>query len=204
MKIIINIGRQVGSNGGVLAKRLAEEFGCTFYDKEILNLAAQESGFKEQFFEQHDETKSFFHAIAHCEHPFIGSNWQSNVFSPENIYQMQSDAIRKAAEQGSCVFVGRTADYILRNEPNVVNIFIAADTTQRIATICKRMNFSEQQAKHWIKEQDRKRASYYNYYTGKTWGHAESYDLCLNTTTLGEEKSFAFIKEFICLRFSIK
>ena len=135
-RIIITIGRQIGSGGRDIAKWLAREFNCKFYDKEILNMAAKESGFKEKFFEQNDEKKEFFLSVAHFRNPFFASNdYNDNAFSPEKLYQFQSNAILKAAQEGNCVFVGRTADYILRDMKGVVNIFITANIDQRIQNV---------------------------------------------------------------------
>ena len=118
-KIIINVGRQLGSGGLVIARKLAEDFGCSFYDKELLNLAAKESGFSEKFFEQNDEKKGFFRSLFHIHAPFMSdNNFYNNKLSQESLFQFQSDAIRKAAEAGSCVFVGRCADYVLRDFDN--------------------------------------------------------------------------------------
>ncbi|MGI6223434.1 MAG: AAA family ATPase [Prevotella sp.] len=197
-RIIITIGRQIGSGGRDIAKWLAEEFHCKFYDKEILNLAAKESGFKERFFEQNDEKKNFFQSLSHFRHPFFApSDYSENSFSQEKLYQFQSDAILKAAKEGNCVFVGRTADYILRNMDGVVNIFITADIDQRIQNVCRRKGIDRKCARKLIKEGESERASYYNYYTGKRWGHSESYDLCINSSILGIEETALFIADFI-------
>lgn len=203
-KIIINIGRQIGSGGRIIAKQLAEEFNCKFYDKEILNLAAQESGFSEEFFEQNDEQKGFLKNLFHIHLPLIGGgNFYNNTFSQESLYKFQSDAIHEAAQEGNCVFVGRTADYILRDMKNVVNIFITANIDQRIQRVCKRQELSRNKARKFIKEHESERATYYNYYTGKKWGHSESYDLCINSSILGIEDTEKFIADFIRKRFSL-
>ena len=132
-KIIINVGRQIGSGGHIIAEKLAEEFGCKCYDRELLNLAAKESGFSEKFFEQNDEQKGFFKSLFHTHLPFLSdNNFYHNDFSQEGLYKFQSDAIKKAADQGNCVFVGRTADYVLRDYKNVINIFITANIDDRI------------------------------------------------------------------------
>lgn len=203
-KIIINIGRQIGSGGRIIAKQLAEEFNCKFYDKELLNLAAQESGFSEEFFEQNDEQKGFLKNLFHIHLPLIGGgNFYNNTFSQESLYKFQSDAIHEAAQEGNCVFVGRTADYILRDMKNVVNIFITANIDQRIQRVCKRQELSRNKARKFIKEHESERATYYNYYTGKKWGHSESYDLCINSSILGIEDTEKFIADFIRKRFSL-
>ncbi|MGI6243191.1 MAG: AAA family ATPase [Prevotella sp.] len=203
-KIIINIGRQIGSGGRVIAKRLAEEFGCTFYDKELLNLAAKESGFSEKFFEQNDERKGFLKCLFHVHVSLFGeNNFYKNNFSQESLYLFQSDAIRKAASEGNCVFVGRTADYVLRDCKNTVNIFITANMDQRIQRVCKRHGMDRATARKYINHQESNRASYYNYYTGKHWGHSEGYDLCINSSLLGIEQTTEFIADFIRKRFNL-
>ena len=140
-KIIINVGRQIGSGGHIIAEKLAEDFGCKCYDRELLNLAAKESGFSEKFFEQNDEQKGFFKSLFHNHLPFLSdNNFYHNDFSQEGLYKFQSDAIKKAADEGNCVFVGRTADYVLRDYKNVINIFITANIDDRIKAVCKRKN----------------------------------------------------------------
>lgn len=170
-KIIINVGRQLGSGGMIIAKMLADEFGCKFYDRELLNLAAKESGFSEKFFEQNDEKKGFFKSLFHMHVPYISDNcFYNNKLSQESLFQFQSDAIRKAAEAHSCVFVGRCADYVLRDFDNMVSVFITADIDERIERICKRHNCNREEAKKIIENKEDSRSSYYNYYTGKNGG----------------------------------
>ena len=196
--IIINVGRQLGSGGRVIAQKLAEEFGCKFYDKEILNLAAKESGFSEKFFEQNDEHKGFLKSLFHMHVPHVSdSNFYSNNFSQESLFQFQSDAIRKAAKQDSCVFVGRCADYILRDMPNVINIFITANIDWRARQVMKRHQCTKNEALKIIHHAESRRSSYYNYYTGKRWGDSSGYDLCIDSSLLGIEQTTAFIVDFI-------
>lgn len=203
--IIINIGRQIGSGGGLIAKMLAKDFDCKLYDKELLNLAAKESGFSERFFEQNDEQKGFMKTLFHLHLPLFGeNNFYKNNFSQESLYQFQSDAIRKAADQGSCVFVGRTADYVLRGRKNTVSIFITANLDHRIQRVSKRHNLDRTAARKYILRGEDDRASYYNYYTGKRWGHSESYDLCINSSLLGIEETERLIAAFIRKRFGLE
>ncbi len=203
-KIIINIGRQIGSGGRIIAKMLAEEFNCKFFDKELLDLAAKESGFSKKFFEQNDEQKGFLKSLFNVRVPLMGeSNFYKNNFSQDSLYKFQSDAIKKVADEGSCVFVGRTADYVLRDYENTVNVFITANLDERIKAVCKRHDFDPATARKYIRSQEETRASYYNYYTGKTWGHSESYDLCINSSLLGLEGTELFIAEFIKKRFEL-
>ena len=197
-KLIISVGRQLGSGGRTIAKMLAEEFGCRFFDREVLELAAKESGFSPEFFEKNDERKGFLDQIFHMHVPFISdSSFYDNGLSQENLFRIQSDAIRKAANESSCVFVGRCADYVLRDNPNMVSVFITADLDERVCNVCRRENCSEEEARKIINTAESSRASYYNYYTGKTWGSSASYDLCVNTSLLGMEDTKRFIAEFI-------
>lgn len=197
-KIIINVGRQIGSGGGEIARILAGKFGCRLLDKELLNLAAKESGFSEKFFEQNDEQRGFLKSLFHMHAPFVGdSNMYRNNFSEENLFLFQSEAIKKAASEGSCVFVGRAADYILRDEPNAISIFITADIESRIENVSKRMGIDKNAARKFIDDKEDERSKYYNYYTGKKWGHASSYDLCVDSSILGIEQTAEFIANFI-------
>lgn len=201
-KIIVNIGRQIGSGGRIIARQLAEVLNCAFYDRELLNLAAKESGFSEKFFEQNDEKKGFLHTPFHVNIPLMGeNNFYKNDFSQESLYQFQSDAITKAAREGNCVFVGRTADYVLREFPNTVNIFITAKLEDRIQRVAERQHVSEEDARKYISAREAARAIYYNYYTGKKWGASESYDLCVNSSILGLDETVEFITSFIKRRF---
>lgn len=197
-KIIINIGRQLGSGGREVARRLAETFGCKFYDKELLNLAARESGFSEKFFEQNDEHKGFLRTLFHVHVPHLSDNsFYSNNFSEESLFKFQSDAIRKAADEDNCVFVGRCADYVLRDHAEATNVFITASMEWRIAQVSKRHECDEQTARKIIHNAENQRANYYNYYTGKRWGDAASYDLCIDTSILGIDDTHQLIADFI-------
>ena len=197
-KIIINIGRQFSSGGRYISKILCEEFGCRYFDKEILDLAAKEIGFSPDVFKKSDEKKSFIHTLFHLHAPMLSDdNFYNNKFSEESLFKFQCDAIRKAASQGSCLFIGRCADYVLRDEPNTVSIFLAADMEDRISRTMERYNMDEESARKTISKKDSTRASYYNYYTGKKWGAAESYDLCINTSIFGLDETAKFIADFI-------
>ena len=197
---IICIGRQLGSGGRTVAKQLAEHFGYAFYDKELLNLAARESGFSEKVFEQNDERKGFFRTLfraSAAHHVTTDPYVFGNQFSEESLFQFQSDAIRKAADEGPCVFVGRCADYILRDNPALVSIFITANLDDRLRAVAKRHECDEAEAAKILQNKESQRANYYNYYTGWQWGQAANYDLCVNTSVLGIEKTTLLIQQFI-------
>lgn len=196
--IIINVGRQLGSGGRIIGNRIAQDFNIKFYDKELLDLAAQESGFDKRFFERNDEHKGFLKMLFSPFAPIFGSsNPYTNQLSDESLFKFQSDAIRKAAEKDSCVFVGRCADYILRDFPNKVDIFITADMADRVKRVSETLNISEKEAEKKCIEGDENRAQYYNYYSAKTWGRAESYDLCINSSVLGIDSTIELVEDFI-------
>jgi hypothetical protein len=198
--IIINVGRQLGSGGHIIARMLAKDFNAKFYDREILNLAAKESGFSEKIFEQNDEKKGFIRGLFNMAAPHVSGVYESG-FSQENLFKFQSDAIRKAAQKGSCVFVGRCADYVLRDFENVVNIFITASMHDRVEQILNKQNVEPPEAKRMILQAESKRAAYYNYYTGKRWGDASGYNLCIDSSVLGLMETEKLIADFIRKRF---
>ena len=201
--IIINIGRQLGSGGHDIGRMLALDFQAKYYDRELLNLAAQESGLSERIFEQNDEKKGFFRGLLNFGTPHLGGGDDKPGLSQESLFQFQSDAIIKAAKEGSCVFVGRCADYILRDFLNTVNIFITASMKYRISQIMNKQHMDAEEARKFIESKESKRAAYYNYYTGKKWGAAESYDLCIDSSILGMMETEKIIAAFIRKRFDL-
>jgi len=189
------VGRQIGSGGRVIAQQLAQMFEAQLYDKELLSLAAKESGFAPEFFEQNDEHKGFLKSVFHLHVPHVeDSSFYANNFSQEGLFKFQSDAIRRAAEEHNrCVFVGRCADYVLRDNPNCFNVFVTASIDFRIDHVCKRRGCTPDEARKLIEKGEADRANYYHYYTGKRWGAAESYHLCIDASVLGIEKSAQYI-----------
>lgn len=207
--MIITIGREFGSYGLDIGKRIAEDFGIKLYDKEMLNIAAKESGMSEELFKTHDEkpTNSFLYSLVMDTYSL---GYSSGTFAdmPINhkVFLAQFDAIKKIAEQGPCVLVGRCADYALEGYDNVINIFIYADLDARINKVKEHHQklhgelLSDAKAKDMIIREDKKRANYYNYYTNKEWGEAKGYDLCINSAKLGVEGTVKAIEEFIKIR----
>lgn len=202
--IIVCIGRQLGSGGHDIARMLALDFGAKYYDRELLNLAAKESGFSEKFFELNDEQRGLFRSLFHLHTSHVPDDTMyQNNFSQESLFKFQSDAVLKAASEGSCVFVGRCADYVLREHDNVVSIFVTASMQFRIRQIMVKQQLDVAQARKFIEQREAKRAAYYNYYTGRKWGAAESYDLCIDSSVLGLQLTEKFIADFIRKRFEI-
>ncbi len=202
--IIINIGRQLGSGGHDIGRMLALDFQAKYYDRELLNLAAKESGLSEKIFEQNDEKKGFFRGLLNLGSPHVSSGrvYNSGV-SQESLFQFQSEAIKKAANEGSCVFVGRCADYVLRNLPNTVSVFVTAAMDYRVQQIMNKRHLDEDAARKFIEQGESERSTYYNYYTGKKWGAAESYDLCIDSSVLGLVETEIIIAQFIKKKFGV-
>lgn len=202
-KIIITIGRQFGSGGRYVGRLLAEKLDIPFYDKELLSEAAKQSGICEEIMEEHDErpTRSLlFSLVTGMQHHVGTGNFYMDMPLNHRIFLAQFDAIRKLAEDGSCVIVGRCADYVLRDDPNTVSIFVKADMPSKIARAVKYYGVEEDKAEERIRKADKQRASYYNYYATATWGDVENYDLVVDTGVLGVEGAVELIAKFLELR----
>ena len=195
---IINIGRSLGSGGRAIGHILAKDFDIAYYDREILNLAAKASGFCAEVFERNDEKNRFLRTLGNII-PFIGggATYYDNELSNENLFRIQSEAIRKAAADHSCIFIGRCADYVLRDNPRCVNVFITANMEDRIASVMKWNNCTAEKAQEIIEKGDSERASFYNFYSSGTWGAASTYHLCINSSVLGIEETAVLIKNFV-------
>lgn len=197
---VYTIGREFGSGGRQIGKALADRLGIKFYDKELLQHAAKDSGFCQEIFEHHDEkpTNSFLYSLvmdtysagSYSSAPFLDMPLNHKVFLA------QFESIKKIAEQESCVIVGRCADYALADNPDCINIFVHAENEDRIKWISKRLNITENKAKDMIQKKDKQRASYYNYYTSKKWGDSRSYDLTLNTSKLSMDDCVELIIKY--------
>lgn len=203
-KFVINIGRQLGSGGREIGEKLATELNISYYDKELIELASQESGLCKEFFEKADEKASqgLIGGLFGMRFPFVteGAMPYSNCLSNDALFKIQSDVIRKLAEEKSCLFVGRCADYILRDNPRCVNVFISASLEDRIERVMSRRYITREDAEALIEKVDKKRASYYNYYSYNTWGAAATYHLCIDSSVLGVEGTVEFIKSFAIQR----
>ncbi len=196
---VVAISRQYGSGGHRIGKLLAQQLGISFYDKELIAKTAKESGLAEHIIDYFDEmpTHSLLFSLAMDAYPLSYAEVPIN----QKIYQAQIDAVRTIADEGSCVIIGRCADSILRDRSNVISVFIHADTDTRIAAVAEREDKSLDEAKELVSKTDKKRASFYNFYSvGKKWGEAASNDLTINTAKLGTEKSVALLYNYLKLR----
>ena len=188
-KIIYTIGREFGSGGRDVGRKLAEKLEIPYYDKELLTRAAAESGLCEEIFHMQDEkpTSSFLYSLVTDTNSF--TNYHGNTYMDmplsQKVFLAQFDTIKRIAAEGSCVIVGRCADYALSEEPSCINAFIYADKSYRIKRVAHDLGISESKAKDMVNRTDKERASYYNFYTNKKWGDSRSYDLALNSGKLG-------------------
>ena len=203
---VITIGRQLGSGGKEVGLQLAEELGIKCYDKELLERAAKDSGLCQELFENNDEkpTNSFLYSLVMDTYSF---GYSSAAFAdmPINhkIFLAQFDTIRKIASEGPCILVGRCADYALEEFDNVLSVFIHADMDARIRRIARIYDLTDAKAKDLIKKTDKRRSSYYNYYSNKKWGAAESYNICLDSSLLGIDGTAKAIEQLVELKENI-
>ena len=200
MNTIITISRQFGSAGHEIGQKLADSLNIKCYDKELISRVAKESGFCEEIIHNQDErpTSSFLYNLVMDTYSF-GYNTSHYVDMPisQKIFLAQFDTIKKVAEEGPCVIVGRCADYALADYKNCVHLFIYANEEDKIKHVIKKHNVSEAEARNMCIKMDKQRSSYYNYYTSKKWGRADSYDLCINSSILGEDGTVMLIKQFV-------
>ena len=195
---IITIGREFGSAGREIGRKIAEDFEIKLYDKEMLARAAKESGICEEIFESHDEkpTNSFLYSLVMDTYSMgYSGNTYTDMPINHKVFLAQFDAIKKIADEGPCILVGRCADYALESYKNVVSVFIHADLDARIRRIARIYDLTDAKAKDLIQKTDKKRSSYYNYYTNKKWSNADSYELCINSTQRRIEGTARLIEE---------
>ncbi len=197
--LVITISRECGSGGRKIGQKIAESLGIKCYDKELLSLAAKNSGLCKELFETHDEkpTSSFLYSLVMDSYSlgYSGSNY---IDMPINhkVFLAQLDAIKLLAEQESCVIVGRCADYALEDFENRVSVFVTAADKDRMKYLKEIYAIDDAKAKEIMAKTDKRRASYYNYYTGKKWRQAGSYDLCINRSAVGFDGAVETILAF--------
>ena len=201
--LVITIGRQFGSGGRKVGKLLAEKLDIPYYDKELLAEAAKDSGICQEIFENHDEkpTRSLlFSLVTGVQmHGDPGSMYMDMPLN-HRIFLAQFDAIRRIASEGPCVIVGRCADYVLRDKPNAVSVFVKADIRQRVERAVSLYGVDPARAEETVRKADKQRASYYNYYATATWGDVNNYDLCVDTGKLGIDGTVELIEQYLRLR----
>ncbi len=199
-KTIITIGRQFGSGGHEIAKTLAESLAIPFYDKEVIVEAAKKTGLDENLFKNAEErtVSSFLYSVALGAYAPAGSLTGLPFTNlNEMIFQAQSKVIQELANEGSCVFVGRCADHVLKDYPNCFRIFVYADPEARMQRVMDIYKIKEAEAEEMMTKTDKKRASFYHYYTGKKWNNFQNYDLCLNSGKLEIDGAVETILSYI-------
>lgn len=192
--LVITIGRQFGSGGKAVADALGEKLGFPVYDNELITKAAQDSGFSAELFVQSDEKKRFFSLSA-----IFASSYSSDTedyMSDKGLFKIQCETIRRIAEQGPAIIVGRCSDYVLRDRGNTLDVFLTSPVENRIRRVAKRQGITAEEAKEIVERKDRGREEYYNYYTFGNWGMASNYDLCMDSSILGIEGTADMIIEF--------
>lgn len=188
--VVFTIGRQFGSGGRQVGKTLAQKLGIPFYDKELIAISARDSGLSEALFSNADEkaTSSIFYSLVMGNYPMAsGALGVTEMPLNDQLFLIQSKTIKRLALEGSCVIVGRCADYILRDMDNVVNVFIHADLKNRVERAIRVYEVPENKAEDVCLKTDKQRANFYNYYSDRKWGMCRTYDLSLDSGMLGIE-----------------
>lgn len=194
-KVIINIGRQLGSGGRQIGRMLADRLQLAYYDRELVREASKASGLCRDCFEKADEKRN--RSLSGLLGLGIFGNTGFGGLSNEELFKIQGRVIDRLAEESSSVFVGRCADYILRHRPECFNVFVCAPLAYRVAQIALQLGITAEEAEERILKTDKARAAYYNFYTGRVWGQADGYHLCIDTSVLGPEKTADFIETML-------
>ncbi|MBE6623420.1 MAG: cytidylate kinase-like family protein [Ruminococcaceae bacterium] len=193
---VITISRQYGSGGRFIGRKLAEKLGIPFYDNELISLAAKESGFAESLFENAEKNTTY--SLLYSLSMFgTSTGGMYGLSLSDKVFLIQSDIIKSVAEKGPCVIVGRCADYVLRENDNVLHFFMYSDIENRINRAIKYYGLDEKKAKEAIEKTDKKRAAYYNYYTGERWGEIRNYHMSLNTDSIGVDNCVEVLAKYV-------
>lgn len=195
---IITISRQYGSGGRIVAKKLADALGIPFYDNELITMAAEKTGLSVECFKDAEKTSigNLFFSLTSLTPSIDAVGLPLN----EKIFLVQSQVIKEVAAEGSCVIVGRSANYVLQDHPNVINVFLQGDLEDRVKRAIDTYGQDAEGAEAMVIKTDKRRANYFNYFTGQKWGKAENYDLILNTSRMDLDKIVEVIKTYVSLR----
>lgn len=200
MNRVITISRQYASGGREIGKIIAQHYGIPFYDNDLIALAAKESGFTENIFEKQEDkaSNSLIYSIAMGLNVFGTHGYSKEVLSiDDKVFLAQSDIIRKVANEGPCVIIGRCADYILRDQVKTVNVFLWGQIEARIQRAIEVYGMSHSKAEENVLKVDKKRANYYNYHSDRKWGRSDNYDISLQTDIIGIENTAKMIINYI-------
>ena len=202
--VVITIARQYGSGGRTVGKKLAESLNIPYYSGNLLKMASEESGINEQLFRKLDEKLKNSPFLRMSSDIYTGDlipPESSDFVSAKNLFNYQAKVIKRLAETESCVIIGRAADFILKDYPNVVSVFVHGSAEFNLARAMEQNSMTEEEMKKFIAKTDKYRAEYYKHYTGRDWTDARNYDLCLNSSKLGFEKCVEEIKAYMNVRF---
>lgn len=202
-KFVITIGRQFGSGGRAIGQKLARKLDIPFYDKELISIAAKESGISPEVFQDVDETatNSLLYSLSMGVYSFgNGALAMGDLPVNDKLYLLQHQIIKDLASKGPCVIVGRCADYILKDNPHCINVFIHANMEYRKKRAVIVHNIEEKRAEHIINKTDKTRANYYSFYSGQKWGQPQNYDLCIESSKLTDDQ----IVDLICAYIDLK
>lgn len=200
MDKVITIGRQYGSGGREIGERLAAHYGIPFYDNELIARAAKESGFAEESFERAEDraTSSLLYSLAMGINVYGNQDFGfSGLSLDDRIFLAQSDVIRKVAEEGPCVIVGRCADYVLKERNDTFNIFVRASMEYRLQRAVQNYHVDEKKAADIILKNDKRRGNYYNYHVGEKWVNLNNYDLVIRSDVSGIASSVKCICAYL-------
>lgn len=197
-KIVVTIGREFGSGGRLIGKLLAEDLGINFYDKELLAETAKESGYAEKFLEEYDEkAKNLFFSY------FLPGEYATDLPLNNKVFLAQFDTMKNLVKDNSAVFIGRCADYVLKDMPERLSVFVHANQEVRIRQISEQLHLSKKEAKRMLEETDKHRKDYYEYYTGNRWDDLDNYDLCIDSDKMTIDGAVALIRSCIEIKHKI-
>ena len=203
-RFIITVARETGSGGHNVTRRLSEALGIPYYDRDLLRKASEVSGIHERLFGAADERIGLREMLSAAEKVYTGEILppdSDDYISTRNLFSFQAKIIKELASKESCVIIGRCADYILRDYPNVVSVFVHADKKFCLDRAMERHSMDEKEMQKYIDKTDKYRGDFYRYHTGHEWADARNYDLCLNSGKLGFRKCVEEIKSYIRIRF---
>ena len=196
-KKIITISREFGSGGRTIGRKVAEELGIPFYDKELVDQIAMESGFAPKFVEEHGEHSPSGSLFSYAFSPQGVPGIMNGLSTADFLWNIQCNVILQLADKGPCVIVGRNADYILKDRPDALHVYVFADTPYRAERIVRLYGDSEKTPEQRLAEKDKRRRVNYQHYTGRTWGQAQNYDICLDTGVLGIEQCTDIVVDIV-------
>ncbi|MGI6094102.1 MAG: AAA family ATPase [Lachnospiraceae bacterium] len=202
--VVITIARQFGSGGKTIGMKLAQDLGIKCYNREILRMASDESGIKEELFNENDEklrNGTLFGISKNIYNGQLIAPGKSNFVSPENMFYYQAKIIRDLAEKESCVIIGRCADFVLKDYENVMSVFVHAPKEYCLERAGERVALKGRELEKFVEKKDKYRGSFYKYYTGREWEDARNYDLCLDSSKLGFDKTQEAIQAYMKIKF---